>query len=156
MKAVVPVLFMFISADALALPAEDHWSADMDTPLAESYAKAAAMVEAEYYEGALPILQQLAKEAAGNADVFNLLGFSYRKTGDLVRSAEAYERALFLKPDHLGALEYQGELFLTQGKITAAEANLARLEALCPVSCEERSELEAAIEFWRETTSQAD
>lgn len=134
---------------AFAAPVEDHWSADPDTPYAETYAKAAQMVEAEYYHGALPILRALALDAPGDADVFNLLGFAARKTGDLDAASEAYARALFLKPDHLGALEYQGELFLTKGDIAGARSNLARLNTLCPSPCAETDDLAEAIAAWQ-------
>ena len=153
MKALAPFILILWATSALALPAEDHWAPDPDSPHAQAYAKAAKLIEAEDYAGALPLLQALALDAPGDADVFNLLGFAYRKTGDLKNSAPAYERALFLKPDHLGALEYQGELFLTLGDVAAAEANLARLRGLCPSPCEETDELAEAIEGARQPHS---
>ena len=143
------VVLALLAGPALALPGEDHWSADADSAAAESYAEAQSLIEAEAYAKALPILQQLAKDTPGSADIFNLLGYAYRKTGDLMRSGPAYERALFLDPDHLGALEYQGELFLLQGNPAGAEANLARLNRLCPSPCEERDELAEAIDAWK-------
>ena len=134
---------------AYAEPAEDHWSADLDPAVAANLSIAARMIEAEAYDTALPILRQLSLDAPANADVFNLLGFAQRKTGDLEASARAYERALYLDPDHLGALEYQGELFLTLGDAAAAETNLERLKALCPSPCEETDELADAVSQWR-------
>jgi hypothetical protein len=44
----------------------------------------------------------------------------------------------------LGALEYQGELFITTGKLDQAKANLAKLQGLCG-TCEEAQDLEAAL-----------
>ena len=58
-------------------------------------------------------------------------------------------RVLRLSPDHRGALEYQGELHLSRGDIAAAEANLARLAALCPSGCEERADLAKAVVAWK-------
>ena len=143
------VLCALLSGTALAFPGEDHWSAAPDTPFAEDYAKARGMIEAEDFAGALPILEQLSQSDPDSADIFNLLGFAYRKTGDLERSAPAYERALFLNPDHLGALEYQGELFLVQGNLDGANANLAKLKTLCASPCEETDELAEAIADWQ-------
>lgn len=142
-------LGLFIAGQAFALPAEDHWSPDPDTPFAKDFAKAETMLEVEDYCGALPLLVHLSEAARGNPDVFNLLGYAYRKSGDLESSGEAYARALFLDPDHHGALEYQGELFLTLDNIAAAEANLAKLTASCPSPCVETDELAAAIAAWR-------
>ncbi|MFK7944523.1 MAG: tetratricopeptide repeat protein [Paracoccaceae bacterium] len=153
MRSVPFLMSVLVCTSVLALPAEDHWGADPNTPFAQNLAKAAEMIEAELYSGALPLLKELAEQEPGNADVFNLLGFAYRKTGDLNRSAPAYERALFLNPDHLGALEYQGELFLQLGDVARARANLDRLGDLCPSSCEEKEELSAAIAAWRSNGS---
>lgn len=130
---------------AAALPGEDHWSAALSPEDAAALEESRAVIEAGRAAEALPILEALAEALPANADVFNLLGFAHRKTGDLATSGAHYLRALYLDPNHLGALEYQGELFLMQGDLEGAEANLLRLEALCPARCEERDELEAAI-----------
>ena len=50
-----------------------------------------------------------------------------------------------INPKHLGALEYQGELFITLGKIEKAKANLARIDDICVTKCKELRELEKAI-----------
>lgn len=144
-------LFAAALAPALsvAAPAENHWASAADPAHAEAYAAAARLIEAEAFAAALPVLERLAERMPANADVFNLLGFSHRRLDALDASAEAYARALYLAPDHLGALEYQGELFLRMGDVAAAEANLARLEAACDGPCEERDELAAAIADWR-------
>ena len=77
------------------------------------------------------------------------MGFALRKSGKFDAAELAYAQALRLDPHHRGALEYQGELFLALSDLTAAEANLARLAALCPGGCDERAELAAAITKWR-------
>ena len=50
-----------------------------------------------------------------------------------------------INPKHLGALEYQGELFITLGKIDKAKANLARIDDICVTQCKELRALEKAI-----------
>ena len=151
MRHVLALLLLFASTAPvlLAAPAEDHWSVESDPEIAAAFQKAAALIEAEDFTAALPILRRLSLDDPANADVFNLLGFAHRKTGDLVAGARAYERALYLDPNHRGALEYQGELFLSQGDVAAAEANLARLRALCASPCEETDDLTDAVETWR-------
>ena len=145
----VLMLLAFAPAAAFGLPAEDHWSREMDPETGERLEQAVRLIEDEAFADALPLLERLAFDLPGSADVYNLLGFAYRKTGDLERSAPAYKRALYLKPDHLGALEYQGELFLTQGNVEGAEHNLSLLDEFCALPCEERDELAEAIEAWR-------
>jgi tetratricopeptide (TPR) repeat protein len=44
------------------------------------------------------------------ADVYNLMGFRLRKTGDYLMSLTCYTKALELQPDHKAAREYIGEL----------------------------------------------
>lgn len=80
-----------------------------------------------------------------HADVLNLLGFSLRKTGDYTNALIYYQRALDKEPDHLGALEYLGELYVETKQPEKARANLAKLVKLCPKGCEEREDLEKAM-----------
>ena len=80
-----------------------------------------------------------------HADVYNLLGFSWRKSGDYKQAATFYSKALDFDPNHAGALEYQGEMFVELGQLDKAKANLAKLATLCPTGCEERGDLEKAI-----------
>lgn len=104
-----------------------------------------AKIKAKDYKGAIRTLNGYVDSGVVNADIFNLLGFSLRKSGDLAGAASYYQRALAMDPNHKGALEYQGELFLQTGNRAAAEANLARLRRLCPNGCEELEDLEEAI-----------
>ena len=93
---------------------------------------------------AISALLDVVDAAPGNADAYNLLGFASRKSGDLDRAWVFYDAALRINPNHLGALEYQGELFILQGDIAAAEANLVKLAAACG-ACAEYADLAAAL-----------
>ena len=55
------------------------------------------------------------------------------------------QRALRLDADNKVALEYQGEMFIELGRLDEANANLAKLQSLCPESCEELEMLENYI-----------
>lgn len=79
------------------------------------------------------------------ADAYNLLGYSFRKSKDFNRAERNYMRALRLNPDHKGALEYVGELYLETNRREKAEESLARLEELCPQGCEELEDLREAM-----------
>ena len=139
---------LFLSATVSAEPAEDHWSPDLDAPVWLALADVLELIESEKYHDAVVLLRKLEKESPENAEVQNLLGYSYRKVGDLERSMPAYERALHLNPIHKGALEYQGELFLALGQPDKAIENLNKLKKICPVSCTELEELKNEIEEW--------
>ena len=90
-------------------------------------------------------LQKIDKVFRNNADVNNLLGYSSRKLKMYGSSATYYTKALKINPAHFGALEYQGELFVTTKKIAAAKKNLQKLQELCGVDCVEYKDLKAAI-----------
>ncbi len=105
---------------------------------------ARAAIQAGDWGGALALLTPIVEADPRNADALNLMGFASRKAGHLRNAATYYQAALSVDPNHLGALEYQGELFLMTGDRAGAEANLARLQGLCG-SCEEEADLAAAL-----------
>ena len=86
----------------------------------------------------------------GNADAHNYMGYVLRKRNDLKNSAVHYKKALKINPKHLGALEYQGKLFLTVGNLDLAKANLEKLDKLCWLGCDEYDDLKASIEAYRQ------
>ena len=64
------------------------------------------------------------------ADVFNEIGFAYRKSEDFDNASKFYQKALKLDPNHLGALEYQGEMYVDLGQKDNALKNLEKLREL--------------------------
>jgi tetratricopeptide (TPR) repeat protein len=103
-----------------------------------------AKIKAKDFTGALAELTPMLATVQ-HADVYNLVGFSHRKSGDLKQAATFYAKALDFDANHKGALEYQGEMFVELGQVDKAKANLTKLVALCPTGCEEREDLEKAI-----------
>jgi len=101
-------------------------------------------IAAKNYAAALEELRGLAEDTQ-QADVYNLLGFTLRKTGDYETSLSYYTKALELQPDHKAAHEYLGELFVETGKLDKAKEQLAVLAKLCPSGCDERDDLQKAI-----------
>lgn len=140
--AVVGLLALFVTP-VVAEGTSDGSSTEAATD--DVYAEVKAMVDSGNYVAALPILITLTKTEARNADAWNLLGFTLRMLGQIDDSATAYLSVLSINPNHLGALEYQGELFLATGQPDLAKANLARLQGLCG-SCAEYEDLAQAIQ----------
>ena len=141
MRAAIPF------ALALSLATTALWAAETATPGTEalpSYADAQAAVDAADWPTAQRILAQLIVAQPENADVWNLFGYTSRNMKLAGPALEAYETALKLEPDHLGALEYQGEMFVELKRLDDAKANLAKLKKLCG-DCEQVVDLEAAI-----------
>ena len=106
-------------------------------------------IEAGDWERAAAFLERAAQSNAQNADVFNLLAYSYRHLDRLDEAFENYDRALKLDPKHLGAHEYIGEAYLIVGDLAKAEGHLATLRDIC-ASCEETEELAEAIAHFKE------
>jgi tetratricopeptide (TPR) repeat protein len=107
--------------------------------------EADALIKQKKFSAALNLLKQADSSYTNNADINNLLGFSSRNLRQFSASARYYQKALRINPNHLGALEYQGELFLQTKKVSAAKKNLAKLKQLCGVNCEEYLDLKKAI-----------
>jgi Flp pilus assembly protein TadD len=103
-----------------------------------------AKLKAKDHRGALADLLVLV-ETTPQADVYNLMGFAFRKLGDFTQGLTYYRNALELDPDHRSALEYLGELYVETGELAKARELLARLEKLCPQGCEEQEDLAKAI-----------
>ena len=108
-------------------------------------ASAEELIRKESYSDAIEVLNGIVETNPREADAYNLLGYSFRKSKDFNRAERNYMRALRLNPDHKGALEYVGELYLETNRREKAEESLARLEELCPQGCEELEDLREAM-----------
>lgn len=113
--------------------------------VASDYDAAKKAIAGRDWHRAIQVLERAAKGDPKDADVQNLLGYSYRKLGHVERAFRHYARALELNPKHLGAHEYVGELWLSVGNLAKAREHLDTLRKLCPAVCEERADLEKAI-----------
>lgn len=107
--------------------------------------KIRATIDRKDYTTARAALLIADKEFPKDADINNLLGYTFRKLKLYASAASYYNKALAIKPNHLGALEYQGELFMMTKKFDLAKKNLAKLKQLCGVKCEEYLDLVKAI-----------
>lgn len=104
-----------------------------------------AKVKAKEWTSAIADLNGMLDKGVQHADVYNLLGFSLRKSGDLATAYTFYRKALDFDPEHKGALEYLGELYVERGELAKAREHVALLRKLCPQGCEELEDLEKAI-----------
>ena len=125
-------------------------SASASDQVNKLYDKAYDLVYAEKFDKSLKLLKKIAKRddlGEMKADVYNLLGFSYRKNDnpDLDKAFESYKIALEANPEHAGAHEYLGELYLKMGDKFMAEQMLAKLETIAGTSSDEYKKLKKAI-----------
>src|SRR5580698_6549161 len=126
------------------LPAPAYAVDNMSSNDAVDLTSVRAKIKAKDYTAALAELRDLAEDTQ-QADVYNLLGFTLRKTGDFKTSLTYYTKALELQPDHKAAREYLGGLYVETGNMEKAKQELAILAKLCPGGCEEREYLQKAI-----------
>ena len=144
------LLLLLVLACALAAQAdpteEDETGAAALDP---DYAGGVKAVEAKNWPAAIKLLSSAALRDTRNADLQNLIAYSYRNSGDLAAAFKYYNRALQLKPRHRGAHEYIGEAYLMVGNVAKAEEHLAELKRICLVPCDEQGHLEAKIAQYR-------
>jgi Flp pilus assembly protein TadD len=123
-------------------------AAAVDTPTtreAPDLTAVRAKVKAKEWASAIADLNGMIDKGVQHADVYNLLGFSLRKSGDLATAYTFYRKALEFDPAHRGALEYLGELYVERGELAKAREHVVLLRKLCPQGCEELEDLEKAI-----------
>lgn len=150
-----PWAFAAVAAFAiLAAPAAFAAGSQSPTPSAAGaadgeLATAKKAVEDGDWAGAIALLKRVVGRDAKNADAHNLLGYSYRNSGDFELALRHYETALGIDPEHRGAHEYIGEAYLETGDLGMAEKHLDALHDICPRGCEEHTDLKEAVEAYK-------
>jgi tetratricopeptide (TPR) repeat protein len=133
------------AADSGPAPGPSTSPATTAMPARDNLAAARGLIAAKRWSAAIEELKRV--NAPENADWNNLMGYSHRKAAapDLPAAERYYEAALRLQPQHRGALEYSGELFLMRGDLPRAEERLAQLNKVCRLPCEEYTDLKNAV-----------
>ena len=134
-------------SSAVLAAGSSSYSTDPSKPA--GYDAVLKLIKDKKFAEAIPALHKIEARAKTDADVQNLLGFSYRKTNQLDKAGRHYDRALTLDPKHKGALEYQGELFLMLKDRASAEANLEKLKQICRIGCSELNDLKKALASYK-------
>jgi tetratricopeptide (TPR) repeat protein len=131
-------------------PAADPATTGWNFPSVEegrvSYAEAVGLINQERFVEAFAALERTQEAVGPHADVLNYMGFTSRKLRRLDAALGYYREALRLDPNHLGATEYLGELYIQMGELDRARTQLARLDDLCAYGCAQREELARWIE----------
>jgi tetratricopeptide (TPR) repeat protein len=102
-------------------------------------------IKAGNYNRAIELLQKVVADDSQNADAWNYLGFSQRKLKKFDQALGAYQEALAIEPEHLGANEYLGELYLQTDNLAKAKERLKKLDDVCTFGCGEYDDLKQAI-----------
>ncbi len=141
---------------ALTLPIAAALAAGSSTPVTtgapsvdDEYKAAQNAIAQSDYKSAMNHLNNVIAAKPDDADALNLMGFSERKMGSMDESLEYYNKALALNPNHLGANEYLGELYLEMKKPDMAKQRLEVLKSACGGTCEEYNELKEKIDQYQ-------
>jgi tetratricopeptide (TPR) repeat protein len=116
----------------------------------ERYESAKKHIANSEWAAAIADLEQADKLQPNNADVNNQLGHSHRKLGHFDLSLKYYQKALSINPNHKGANEYLGELYVQTDQLAKAKTQLAKLAKVCGnKTCEEYVDLKKAIDAYK-------
>jgi tetratricopeptide (TPR) repeat protein len=105
------------------------------------YAEAIRLINIGAYEDAKAELRAAGEILGPHPDVLTYLGFAHRQQGETEKAFMYYSAALSIAPDHLSANEYLGEYYVELGDLERAQAQLDKLNALCPFGCAQTEEL---------------
>jgi Flp pilus assembly protein TadD len=111
--------------------------------------EARAAIKDGHYNKAIDLLLAENVKSPRNADTLNLLGYTHRKAGKVEEAFKFYGEALAIEPEHKGANEYIGELYLETDQLAKAEERLKILDGACFLPCEEYDELKEAISAYK-------
>ena len=147
------IVFIFISNNVFAAVSSSDVSKDLDNfdQVKILYDRAEKYINEKKYKKSVKLLKALTKREDLNglrSDIYNLLGYSYRKiqNPNLDKSFAAYMMALEINPKHIGAHEYLGELYLMLGELEKSKIMLNKLGLLAGIESEEYFDLKSLID----------
>ena len=140
MKLIFLVIFLF--SQSLVFGAGSSSSVDANA----EYLKAEKLVKTYKFEKAIKALNKLLTETPDGyttADIYNYLGYASRKqrAPNFEKAESYYLKALKIDPNHIGALEYLGELYYETGRVEKANELLEKLKIVAGENSEEYIEL---------------
>ena len=141
MKIVISFLLILINLNAFSA------GTGYDTiDASEEYQKAEKFINNQKYISAIKTLKNLIDEEPHGytkADLYNYLGFATRKQSnpDYKLAEEFYLKALEINNNHVGALEYLGELYFETNRLDEAKLLLDRLKMFAGENSQEYKEL---------------
>ena len=146
MKILLSLIFLIFSSLAFSAGTNNSASDDQGTSVTKDFKNAQKLIYSRKYEKAIDILISLEdKKPIGfsKADLYNYLGFATRKKNNpnYEDAEEYYLSALSIDANHIGALEYLGELYFETDRLGQAEELLMKLGAVAGENSVEYKEL---------------
>lgn len=146
MKILLSLIFLIFSSLAFSAGTNNSASDDQGTSVTKDFKNAQKLIYSKKYEKAIDILISLEdKKPIGfsKADLYNYLGFATRKKNNpnYEDAEEYYLLALSIDANHIGALEYLGELYFETDRLGQSEELLIKLGAAAGENSVEYKEL---------------
>ena len=146
MKILLSLIFLIFSSLAFSAGTNNSAYDDQGTSVTKDFKNAQKLIYSKKYEKAIDILISLEdKKPIGfsKADLYNYLGFATRKKNNpnYEDAEEYYLSALSIDANHIGALEYLGELYFETDRLGQAEELLMKLGAVAGENSVEYKEL---------------
>ena len=146
MKILLSLIFLIFSSLAFSAGTNNSSSDDQGTSVTKDFKNAQKLIYSKKYEKAINILISLEdKKPIGfsKADLYNYLGFATRKKNNpnYEDAEEYYLLALSIDANHIGALEYLGELYFETDRLGQAKELLIKLGAVAGENSVEYKEL---------------
>jgi len=109
------------------------------------YFESVTLINNGQYQDAFNDLRLATAAAGPHPDITTYMGYTQRKLGNYDAAKSYYALALAVDPNHKGANEYLGELYVETGEMEKAKQQLAKLEEICQFGCIEENELRGWI-----------
>ena len=115
------------------------------------FKRAKKLIYKKDYAKGLKILKDIENERPfgySKADLYNYMGFASRKQKDpdYINAENYYLKALSLDADHIGALEYLGELYYETDRASEAKSLLEKLGEVAGKDSTEYKELSELLD----------
>ena len=136
MKKLLSIIFILTSSLVYSAGTDSGGSSSYNTSKTVDvnidFNRAKKLIYRKNYAKGLEILKDIEKEKPfgySKADLYNYMGFASRKqkNPDYINAENYYLKALSLEADHIGALEYLGELYYETDRLDKAKSLLVRL-----------------------------
>ena len=140
MKILISFSLLFVHLNIFAAGTYDTVDASKE------YQKAENLINNKDFNSAIKVLNNLISEDPNGytkADLYNYLGFATRKQSnpDYELAEEYYLKALEIDINHVGALEYLGELYFETDRRDEALVLLDRIKVFAGVESSEYKDL---------------
>jgi Tfp pilus assembly protein PilF len=146
MRSLPRLVLIGIAAVALAAPVAGQRPDDQIQPKSmELQRQGKALLSAGKLDQAEDVLETALAVDPRNRWAFVDLARVAEKQHLFGKAIRMTSKALMLEPNDLDAIAVQGEAMVELGAVPRAQANLQKLQALCPKSCPQVAQLSTAI-----------